>query len=316
MPKHAQPMYQSTTRATGARRLALIALAAILCFICAAPQDASARALRRGDRGSEVKNLQRLLHIHADGVFGEKTVRAVRGYQRTHGLPVDGLAGADTVWALVRSNRKAAARAKARRGGSPWSGSRVKSLQRRLGIDADGVFGPGTADAVKRFQRSHGLTADGVVGAATWRALGLGSFSGPALRRKPTKPAGEPTAPGNAPAIIARMVRAGNRIARKPYSYGGGHGSFAASGYDCSGSVSYVLHGAGLLSSPLDSTGFMSWGRPGPGRWVTIYANPGHVFMRIGGRRYDTSGLSASGSRWSREMRSSSGYVVRHPAGL
>jgi cell wall-associated NlpC family hydrolase len=112
------------------------------------------------------------------------------------------------------------------------------------------------------------------------------------------------------------MIRAGNRIATLPYVYGGGHGSFNAAGYDCSGSVSYVLHGAGLLSRPMDSSELETYGLPGPGRLVTIYANGGHVFMTIGHRRFDTSGLSQSGSRWSGEMRSGDGYVVRHPAGL
>ena len=112
------------------------------------------------------------------------------------------------------------------------------------------------------------------------------------------------------------MISAGNRIATLPYVYGGGHGSFRSSGYDCSGSVSYVLHAAGLLSVPRDSGQLESYGQPGRGRWVTIYANAGHAFMTIGHRRFDTSGLSQSGSRWSHEMRSASGYVLRHPAGL
>ncbi|MEI6662730.1 MAG: peptidoglycan-binding protein [Actinomycetes bacterium] len=319
MPMHAHQSNLTTLnpRKTGSRRLAAALLLAVICVLCAAPQDASARAMRRGDHGPRVKTLQRLLHIHADGIFGEGTVRAVRGYQRTHGLPVDGLAGNDTVWALRRSNRKRAhTRSRTRTAASAYSGSRVKAIQRRLHIGADGVFGPGTAAAVKRFQRSRGLTADGIVGQGTWSAMGFNGFRKPALRRKPGRSSSPAPQLGNAPAIIRAMIAAGNRIAHKPYVYGGGHGSFNASGYDCSGSVSYVLHGGGLLSSPLDSSGLMSWGRPGPGRWVTIYANGGHTFMRIGNRRFDTSGASQSGTRWSREMRSGSGYVVRHPAGL
>jgi hypothetical protein len=112
------------------------------------------------------------------------------------------------------------------------------------------------------------------------------------------------------------MIRAANRIAHYPYVYGGGHGSFTDSGYDCSGSVSYVLHGGHRLSAPLDSSALMSYGRPGPGRHVTVYANPGHAWMTIDGRRYDTSGQSADGSRWHSTSRSSSGYTVRHPPGL
>ena len=111
------------------------------------------------------------------------------------------------------------------------------------------------------------------------------------------------------------MIYAGNRIAHHPYKYGGGHGSFSDSGYDCSGSVSYALHGGGLLSSPRDSSGFMSYGAAGKGRYITIYANPGHVYMVVHGRRFDTTGRS-SGSRWQSAMRSSAGYTVRHPPGL
>ena len=89
---------------------------------------------------------------------------------------------------------------------------------------------------------------------------------------------------------MRRVIAAGNRIAHHPYKYGGGHGSFTDSGYDCSGSVSYALHGGGLLSVPKDSGEFMSYGAPGKGRHITIYANPGHVYMVVNGRRFDTTG--------------------------
>ena len=116
--------------------------------------------------------------------------------------------------------------------------------------------------------------------------------------------------------VVARVIRAANRIAHKPYKYGGGHGRWNDTGYDCSGSVSYALHGGGLLSSALTSGGFMRWGAPGRGRRITIYASPGHVYMVIDGRRFDTTGRSESGSRWQASDRSSAGYVVRHPPGL
>jgi hypothetical protein len=115
-----------------------------------------------------------------------------------------------------------------------------------------------------------------------------------------------------------QAIAAGNRIAHHPYKYGGGHGSFRDSGYDCSGSISYVLNGGGLLNAPLDSSQFMRWGSAGRGRWITIYANPGHAFMVIrtsrGLLRYDTSGMD-DGSRWDGDLRGSGGYVVRHPTG-
>ena len=112
------------------------------------------------------------------------------------------------------------------------------------------------------------------------------------------------------------MVTAGNAIATRPYVYGGGHGSFISTGYDCSGSVSYVLHAAGLLSSPEDSSSLESYGAAGPGRYVTIYANAGHAFMVIDGRRFDTIALQETGTRWSSTIGSTAGYVVRHPVGL
>jgi cell wall-associated NlpC family hydrolase len=118
------------------------------------------------------------------------------------------------------------------------------------------------------------------------------------------------------PLAVRRVIAAGNRIAYAPYSYGGGHGNWSSGGYDCSGSVSYALHGGGLLDTALASGGLMSWGAAGPGHWITIYANGGHAFMVVAGRRFDTTGREQTGSRWQRAMRDTSGYVVRHPPGL
>jgi predicted heme/steroid binding protein len=111
-------------------------------------------------------------------------------------------------------------------------------------------------------------------------------------------------------------VAAANAIATTPYVWGGGHGGGRDSGYDCSGSLSYALAAAGLLSSPLTSGGFMSWGEPGPGKHITVYANGGHAYMVVNGRRFDTSALRGGGTRWTSEMRSSAGFVARHPPGL
>jgi cell wall-associated NlpC family hydrolase len=113
------------------------------------------------------------------------------------------------------------------------------------------------------------------------------------------------------------MVAGGNAIATFPYRLGGGHGSFVDNAYDCSGSVSYALAAAGLLDAPLTSGELMKWGAPGPGRWMTVYANPGHVFMIVGGIRFDTSGRSGlRGSRWQPAQRTISGFVARHWPGL
>ena len=122
--------------------------------------------------------------------------------------------------------------------------------------------------------------------------------------------------PAGAPAAVKEMIAAGNAIATLPYIWGGGHGSFISPGYDCSGSVSYVLAAAGLLSAPEVSGDFESYGDAGPGQWVTIYANAGHVWMDIAGWRFDTVALAEAGTRWSQGGGEFSGFVVRHPAGL
>jgi cell wall-associated NlpC family hydrolase len=128
---------------------------------------------------------------------------------------------------------------------------------------------------------------------------------------------GHAQTPIGAPDVISRVIAGGNAIAKFPYIWGGGHGSFVDSGYDCSGSVSYALAAAGLLDGPLVSGQFAKWGAPGPGRWITIYANDGHVFMYVAGLRFDTSGRDGPfGSRWQTAPRSLAGFSVRHPAGL
>jgi cell wall-associated NlpC family hydrolase len=129
-------------------------------------------------------------------------------------------------------------------------------------------------------------------------------------------PDGSAVAPKDAPQIVRDVIRAGNVIAKTPYLWGGGHGSWSASGYDCSGSVSFALAGAGLLDSPLTSGLLARWGAAGPGRWVTIYANGGHVFMEVAGLRFDTGAIRGSGTRWQTTGRSTSGFVARHPEGL
>jgi hypothetical protein len=122
--------------------------------------------------------------------------------------------------------------------------------------------------------------------------------------------------PLEAPAAVLKVIEAGNVIARSPYKWGGGHGRFLDDGYDCSGSVSFALYAAGLIEGPRNSSGLMSWGKPGKGKWITIYTNPGHVYMEVAGIRFDTSGARQSGSRWQNDLRDNVGYVARHPAGL
>ena len=109
---------------------------------------------------------------------------------------------------------------------------------------------------------------------------------------------GTAVAPENAPEAVKRVILAANQIAKFPYKWGGGHGAWRDNGYDCSGSVSFALAGAGLLDRPLTSGLLAGYGRPGPGRWITIYANSGHVFMVVAGLRFDTSGQGRAGTRW------------------
>jgi peptidoglycan hydrolase CwlO-like protein len=122
--------------------------------------------------------------------------------------------------------------------------------------------------------------------------------------------------PPGAPQAVDQVIAAGNAIATVPYIYGGGHASFHADGYDCSGSVSYALAAAGLVSSPMVSGDFEDWGDPGPGKWITIYANAGHVWMTVAGWRFDTVALAEDGTRWARGGGEFDGFVVRHPPGL
>jgi peptidoglycan hydrolase-like protein with peptidoglycan-binding domain len=212
------------------------------------------------------------------------------------------------------------------------SGAATRRLQEALHVAADGEFGPATEAAVRHFQAAHGLEVDGVVGPATWSALGLAGapilhadaayfpHSSPAGGGGSTSTAGGAGAPSasssSAEGIVARVIAAADEIATRPYVYGGGHGSFISSGYDCSGSVSYALHGGGLLSAPEDSTGLESYGEPGPGRYITIYANAEHAWMTIDGRRYDTVALAEDGSRWGGPSDDGGGFVERHPDGL
>jgi cell wall-associated NlpC family hydrolase len=132
-------------------------------------------------------------------------------------------------------------------------------------------------------------------------------------------PGGLAAAPADAPLAVQQAIWAANGIVGLPYIFGGGHASFIAKGYDCSGTVSFALHGANLLSKPYDSSDFMRWGAAGPGTWITVYTNPGHAYMTIAGIRLDTSKAGdphgQDGPRWRPLLRSSAGFKVRHPLG-
>ncbi|MBS1678157.1 MAG: C40 family peptidase [Actinobacteria bacterium] len=124
-------------------------------------------------------------------------------------------------------------------------------------------------------------------------------------------------APPDAPEAVQKVINAANTIVGRPYVWGGGHASFYSYGYDCSGSVSFALFGGGLIPEPLTSGSLEGWGAPGPGKWITVYANAGHTFMEIAGLRWDTVGdARGTGPRWHLAPASAEGFVVRHPPGL
>jgi hypothetical protein len=218
----------------------------------------------------------------------------------------------------------------------PMKGADVRELQRLLTawglpLEVDGIFGRHTTKRVRSWERHSDRRINGRVSRREARLLELAVERGERLPGSeettdatPIAPGEEATiapdgtaiAPASAPEEVKAIIAAGNEIHDFPYKYGGGHGKWHDTGYDCSGSMSYALHGAGLLDEALDSTGFMSWGERGKGQWVTTYANSGHSYMIVAGLRFDTSGRAEDDSRWHTTMRSARGYTVRHPAGL
>jgi hypothetical protein len=188
--------------------------------------------------------------------------------------------------------------------------TRTASVLRTLTLAiALGAFGAGSASA--RQQAAGGITLD--------------TPPAPASVTNPTVPGnvaklqddGTAAAPQNAPDEVKQAIWAANKLIGKPYRYGGGHRKFNDTGYDCSGTVSFALHGGSLLDSPLDSTTFMSWGEAGAGDWISIYANSGHAFAVFAGLRLDTSAAGDpsgdKGPRWRPVLRSTKGFKVRHP---
>jgi peptidoglycan hydrolase-like protein with peptidoglycan-binding domain len=193
----------------------------------------------------------------------------------------------------------------------------------------DGDFGPGTKANVMKFENSHQLLpANGVVTYAQSRALRqvvATALAGGAVSKATINSDGTATAPAGAPPAVQAMIASANQIIDKPYIYAGGHGRWNDNGYDCSGAVSFALHGAGMLSSPEDSTELESYGAPGPGKWVTIYANSNHTWIVIAGIAFDTAHYGpttpgGTGPRWlsnpTGNLADGQNYVVRHPSAL
>lgn len=243
------------------------------------------RTLKQGHKGNDVRAVQRYLarvgiDTGVDGIFGSATGKAVRTFEAAQRRSVDGQLTRSDATALkdVALNGGAVAAVAANGGAAPRSVKLALPTPEPPASPPALALGPGMVATVG----SDGLAV----------------------------------APAGAPPEVQAVIEAGNRIATTPYIYGGGHGRWEDEGYDCSGSVSYALHGAGLLDTPMASGGFMTWADPGPGQWITAYSHASHMYLVVAGLRFDTSGRSSTGTRWQADNRSASGYSVRHPPGF
>ena len=217
-------------------------------------------------------------------------------------------------------------------------GHDVRVLQSYLTLDGyataiDGQYGPTTLQNVMKFESANNLTPNGVMTYAQTLILRQDvskavTASGAPGGQATLNADGTVTPPAGAPQVVQQVIAAANSIIDTPYIYGGGHGQFSDTGYDCSGAVSFALHGGGLISSPEDSTELESWGAAGKGSWITVYANAGHAFVVVGGLAFDTAHFGpttpgGTGPRWLQASDvlanlgdGTGGYVVRHPDGL
>lgn len=272
---------------------AVLATALFAVLPLCAPAVASAqlgdKTLKKGDSGVDVRELQGELNAAGyrtmrDGEFGANTVKRVRAFEGNEQLKVDGRVTPADAKLLGTTTKRGKNGEKSFPSGGASPG------------DDSGTTDPGD-DAPADTPTDTGQTTPGAK--ATLGSDGLA------------------VAPASAPAAVKKAIAAGNEIAKTPYVYGGGHGTkLKASGYDCSGSISYALRTAGLMKSSLASGPMMKFGESGKGEWITLYANSGHAYMIIAGLRFDTSARKQDGTRWSDESRSSSGYTARHPEGF
>jgi peptidoglycan hydrolase-like protein with peptidoglycan-binding domain len=242
--------------------------------------------------------LQQALGITADGNFGAGTTAAVEAFQSAHGLTPDGVVGPGTQAAL----------------GLPAGPTlqQADTTGGTAGPATDPTDATTTAATTDATATADATTTDAAASTDPAAATSTGSTSSTTVS---TAGAVSTTASPDVQAGLNEMIQAADDIATLPYIWGGGHGSWVSPGYDCSGSVSYVLHAAGLLSVPEDSSELESYGAPGPGQYITIYADAGHAWMTINGERFDTVALSEDGSRWATGGGEFAGYIVRHPIG-
>lgn len=242
-----------------------------------------------------------------------------------------GMRGPDVMW-LQRDLTKVGFRTRVTDEFNRATQLEVKRFQSDFGLTSDGVVGPLTVREMRLALNQKAVPADQGAQAQTgpMQPLPVGDTGGAGLVPPPSDAPvqnavldnqGLAMAPVGAPAVIQRVIAAANRIAFKPYVYGGGHGNWNSSGYDCSGSVSYALHGGGLLATSMDSSQFESYGAPGPGKWITLYADGGHIYMTIAGLTFDTVNQqfgSLPNDRWSQApvpWEKTQHYTVVHPVG-
>jgi hypothetical protein len=294
-------------RRTAVAGFVLVAAASLFVVPVALAARFGSRMLQTGMQGADVTTLQHDLtasgfNTMVTGAFTTQTKGRVVAFQRHYRLTADGVVGPATFKRLGIVLKAMADK---------------PDTAIRLTMGAGGGVGLGAAT---------GTTANETQ-IVTPPPLSLANSGGasvvPAPSSSPVEkaillPDGLAEAPTDAPLVVSEVIAAANAIAFKPYIYGGGHKSFNSAGYDCSGSVSYALHGGSLLASPIDSSQFESYGLPGAGRWITIYTDPGHAYMNVAGLWFDTAAQSAANGndRWSTQRISSAdGFTVRHPAG-
>ncbi len=255
-----------------------------------------------GDLLEQVSFMTRVAHQDSQVVGLTRAARADVARQATSLASLESRDRKLATQILVQRNQAAALQ-------SALLHEQISELARRSGVSSRYQAVSGHLKTLE--QRAAKLQQQAAEQATRAAATGNANVGGIAVNTS-----GMVQPPAGAPAAIGQVMAAGNAIATLPYIYGGGHASFHANGYDCSGSVSYALAAAGLVSSPMVSGDFESWGAPGPGRWITVYANAGHVWMTVAGWRFDTVALAESGTRWAQGGGEFSGFVVRHPAGL
>jgi cell wall-associated NlpC family hydrolase len=290
-----------------------------------APTHLGARTLQTGMSGTDVAILQEDLTIAgiptlSTGVFSLGTKVHVQTFQARYHVTADGVVGPATVKLIKRVVKIVVDREQVEsRTGAASLLAATQMPTATTVSNPDPVTAAGSTTAT-----STTATGTSTTTAPTTPAADSGGTS---MVPPPSDAAVEPAtlsatglavAPDDAPMVIRDVIEAANQIAFLPYIYGGGHASFTSAGYDCSGSVSFALHGGDLLVSPLDSTQFETYGLPGAGRWITLWANGGHVYMRVAGLWFDTAGQSSANGndRWSATRISpNAGFIEIHPAG-